>query len=109
MILLEYHNRIIEDILLERFNITDGKFESLESIIADFDAVTFHMFTDANSKNLLNISVSIKCFSELRKYGVDDILQKQYGQMLTSAEDGYDVTLQVDCGNPPQDKAWTCS
>jgi len=105
MILLEYHNRIIEDILLERFNITDGKFESLESIIADFDSVTFHMFTDANSKNLLNISVSIKCFSELRKYGVDDILQKQYGQMLTSAEDGYDVTLQVDCGNPPQDKA----
>jgi actin related protein 2/3 complex subunit 2 len=105
MILLEYHNRIIEDILLERFNITDGKFESLESIIADFDAVTFHMFTDANSKNLLNISVSIKCFSELRKYGVDDILQKQYGQMLISTEDGYDVTLQVDCGNPPQDKA----
>jgi len=105
MILLEYHNRIIEDILLERFNITDGKFESLESIIADFDAVTFHMFTDANSKNLLNISVSIKCFSELRKYGVDDILQKQYGQMLISTEEGYDVTLQVDCGNPPQDKA----
>jgi len=105
MILLEYHNRIIEDILLERFNITDGKFESLESIIADFDSVTFHMFTDANSKNLLNISVSIKCFSELRKYGVDDILQKQYGQMLISTEEGYDVTLQVDCGNPPQDKA----
>jgi len=105
MILLEYHNRIIEDILLERFNITDGKFESLESIIADFDAVTFHMFTDAISKNFLNISVSIKCFSELRKYGVDDILQKQYGQMLISTEEGYDVTLQVDCGNPPQDKA----
>jgi len=100
MLLLEYHNRIIEDTLLERFNITDGKFESIDAIIADFDAVTFHLWADQNSKNLLNISVSIKCFSELRKYGVDDILKKQYGNMLLAPEQGYDVTIQVDCAKP---------
>jgi actin related protein 2/3 complex subunit 2 len=94
----------VEDTLLERFNITDGKFESVEAVIADFDAVTFHLFTDANQKNLLNISLSIKCFSELRKYGVDEILKKQYGNNLVSAEQGYDVTLQIDCASPPQDK-----
>jgi len=106
MILLEYHNRIIEDTLLEKFGITDvSKFDSVEAIIADFDAVTYHLFTDANQKNLLNISISIKCFRELQKYGVDEILKKQYGSVLKSPEQGYDVTLQIDCANPPQDRA----
>jgi hypothetical protein len=61
MLLLDYHNKIIEDTLLEKFNVTDGKYDSVEAIVADFDAVLFHLFTDANSKNLLNISMSIKC------------------------------------------------
>jgi len=106
MLLLEFHNRIIEDMLLEKFEITDpSKFDSVEAIIADFDAVTFHLFTDANQKNLLNISISIKCYRELQKYGVDDILRKLYGSVFTSPEQGYDATLQIDCSNPPQDKA----
>jgi len=105
MLLLEYHNKIIEDTLLEKFQITDGKFESVEAVIADFDGVLFHLFTDANSKNLLNISMSIKTWEELRKYGVDDIMKKNYSQYLTSAEQGYNVTLQIDCASPPQDKA----
>jgi len=104
MLLLEYHNKIIEDTLLEKFNVTDGKYDSVEAVIADFDAVTFHLFTDANQKNLLSISVSVKCFSELRKYGVDDIIKKQYGDIVVAPEQGYDVTLQVDCANPPGDK-----
>jgi actin related protein 2/3 complex subunit 2 len=105
MLLLEYHNKIIEDTLLEKFNVTDGKYDSVEAIIADFDAVTFHLFTDANQKNLLNISLSIKCYSELQKYGADEILKKQYGSNLISTEQGYNATVQVDCANPPQDKA----
>jgi len=104
MLLLEYHNRIIEDMLLEKFAVTDGKYESVEAIIADFDAVTYHLFTDANQKNILFISVSMKCYGELQKYGVDDILSKQYGSLLVSAEQGYDVCLQIDCANPPQDR-----
>jgi len=105
MLLLEYHNKIIEDMLLEKFEITDAsKFDSVEAIIADFDAVTFHLFTDANQKNLLNISISIKCFRELQKYGVDEVLKKQYGSNLISPEQGYDATLQIDCSHPPQDK-----
>jgi len=56
-------------------------------------------------KNLLNISISIKCFSVLRQYGADEILKKQYGNILVSPEQGYDVTLRVDCASPPSDKA----
>jgi actin related protein 2/3 complex subunit 2 len=105
MLLLDYHNKIIEDTLLEKFNVTDGKYDSVEAIVADFDGVLFHLFTDANQKNLLSISMSIKCWSELQKYGVDEVLRKQYGQNLVSAESGYNATLQIDTAKVPQDKA----
>jgi actin related protein 2/3 complex subunit 2 len=105
MILLEYHNKIIEDTLLEKFENPEGKFESVETTIADFDQVLFHIFTDANQKNLLNISMSIKCWGELKKHGVDDVLKKQYGNLLVGTEQGYNVTLQVDLAKPPQDRA----
>jgi len=104
MILLEFHNKIIEDLLIEKFATTEGKFESIEAIIADFDAVTFHIFTpDPNAKNILNISMSIRCWGELKKYGVDDIMQKNYGNYLTDTENGYDVTIQIDLSKPPSD------
>jgi len=108
MLLLDYHNKIIEDTILERFNNPpgpDGKWESIETVLADFDGVTFHLFTDANSKNLLNISLSIKCYAELKKFGVDQVMQQQYGSNITTTENGYDITLQVDLAKPPQDKA----
>jgi actin related protein 2/3 complex subunit 2 len=105
MLLLEFHNKIIEDTLLERFNITDGKYESLEAIVADFDGVLFHLFTDANNKNLLSLSMSIKCWGELEKYGVDDVMKKQYSGMVQQAESGYNITIQIDTAKPPQDKA----
>jgi len=107
MILLDYHNKIIEDTILERFNNPpgpEGKWESIETIIADFDGVTFHLFTDANSKNLLNISLSIKCWSELQKFDVDEVRKREYGQYLVGTENGYDVTVQIDLAKPPQDK-----
>jgi len=105
MLLLEYHNKIIEDTLLEKFNQTDGKFDSVETVIADFDGVTFHLYTDPNTKNILFVSMSIKCYSELQKYGADKIMQDRYGKYLVSPEQGYDVTVQIDLASPPQDRA----
>jgi len=77
----------------------------VEAIVADFDGVLFHLFTDANQKNLLSISISIKCWSELAKSGVDEVLKKQYGSNLVAPESGYNATVQVDCSRPPADKA----
>lgn len=106
MILLDYHNKIIEDTLLERMAITDAtKYEALEATIADFDGVTFHITTDANSKNLINISMSMKGYSELKKFGVDELLKKQYGAMVKPTENGYDCTLQVDVSGKTGDAA----
>jgi len=105
MILLDTYNKIIEDTILEKYNTPEGKFESVEIVLADFDGVTFHVFTNPNAKNILNVSLSMKCYGELRKHGADDVMQKQYGAYLTSPEVGYDVTLQLDLAQPPADKA----
>jgi len=105
MILLDYNNKIIEDTILEKYETEDGKFESVEAIIADFDQSTFHIWTDQNHKNLLRVSLSMKCYSELKKYGVDEVMQKNYGNMLISTESGYDVTVEIDLAKPPADKA----
>jgi len=96
MILLDYHNKIIEDTLLERFAITDGKYESLDITIADFDGVTFKLKTDDASKNIMNVSMSMKGWGELKKYGVDDVLKKFYPSTLTTPETGFDCAVQVD-------------
>jgi len=103
MLLLDYHNKIIEDTVLDKFAVKDGKYESTEAIIADFDGVTFHLFSDAEAKNILNISISIKCFSELKKNGVEELLKQQYGDILVAAEASYDATLQIDFSKPPSD------
>jgi len=105
MLLLEYANKIIEDTLVEKWTNKpeEGKYESLEATIADFDGVTFHLATDATQKNLLNISVSIKCWRNLEPLGVKDLLQSKYGPYVVAAESGYDYTLQVDLAKPPAD------
>jgi actin related protein 2/3 complex subunit 2 len=105
MLLLEYHNKIIEDTLLERYAITDGKFEQVEATIADFDGVLFHLFTDPNNKALICVSISIKCYGDLQRQGVEDVLRKQYGSSLIAPESGYNATVLVDSSKPPQDKA----
>lgn len=102
MLLLEYHNKIIEDTLLEKFD-DGGKHEAIDATIADFDGVTFHIVSEGENKNIIKISISIKCFAELKKQGVDDLLKQQYGSLLVAPEAKYDATVQVDLDKPPSD------
>lgn len=98
MILLEYHNKIIEDTILDKLNNPpeDGKWESIEMTLADFDGVTFHVFTSADDKRLLNVSLSAKCYPQLKQYGVEDHLKTVYSKYLVAPENGYDVTVQIN-------------
>jgi hypothetical protein len=66
MLLLEYANKLIEDTLFERLGVQDGAYEPLKSSLADFDAVTFRMTTDPGNKAIINVSMSMKCYSDLR-------------------------------------------
>lgn len=93
-ILLDYHNRIIYETLLERLRAE--KPESLDLRLADYDGVTYHI-SSLESKTVLRISMSIPCFHQLVKYGADDVLQREYGSLVARVpEPGHEVSLVVD-------------
>jgi len=111
MIILDYHNKIIEDTFLDKFNNKDpeGKFEALDVALADFDGVTFHISTpDPEKKNLVLLSMSMKCWGQLKANGVDKVFSDRYGSNLVSPESSYDVSVQVDLNAPPADVAKFC-
>jgi len=100
MILLENANKIVEETLREKFGEKNReKPTSIDLICADFDGVTFHIYTAQGNKKELFVSVSIKCFKDLLKYGAEAALKQLYGEFLTTAEAGYDVTLKINIDN----------
>jgi actin related protein 2/3 complex subunit 2 len=109
MILLEYHNKIIEDTLLDRYRVAEegGTLDSIEMVLSDFDGVSFHVSSDPNAANVVYISISIKCYHQLQQYGVDQLLQEKYAGLLTDTEANYDATLMVDLSQSPGDEAAT--
>ena len=112
MILLEVNNRIVEETLSLRIkNSLNGvKLEPLNINLADFDGVLYHISTpqkdDDKSKadaTKIVISISLKFYKELQSHGADELLRKVYGELLLpKPEEGYDVSVQVDLNNIPE-------
>jgi len=75
----------------------------LDMTLADFDSVTYHVSTDAVNKNLLTVSISIKCFQVLASYGAVEVLKRVYGDLLVATEDTYSASVCVDCSVVPAD------
>jgi len=69
----------------------------------DFDGVRFHLIT-GDRKTLLLLSMSLRCWDELVKYGVHDLLKREYGSMVKAeTEPEYNVTLEIDLEQfPPE-------
>ena len=99
MILLEYRNRIIEDLLLQRFK--SPKLEAVDVKVADFDGVLFHISNPPDNKSKIRISISLKFFGDLQSHGADVFLRNAYGDMITEAESSYDFSVVVDLENLP--------
>jgi len=76
--------------------------ESVDITIADFDGVQFHISNPDGDKSKLRVSISMKFYKDLQKYGADELLKKVYGDLMTSAEQGYDVSLLFDLEKLPQ-------
>ncbi|KAF8637593.1 hypothetical protein AX17_002662 [Amanita inopinata Kibby_2008] len=97
MILLEPHNVIIQTTLNEKL----AKPSSLDVQFVDYDGVRFHLSTPER-KTVLLLSMNIRCWDELVKYGAMDILQREYGALLVGqAEPDYNVSLQIDLEQAP--------
>ncbi|RUP50374.1 Arp2/3 complex, 34 kd subunit p34-Arc-domain-containing protein [Jimgerdemannia flammicorona] len=104
MILLDYHNVIINDVLTARF--LQGKQDTLDMTIVDFDGVSYHLFVEKVSKTTLTLSMRWSCFQELVKFGANDILKREYGQYIAATpEQGYNLTLEFDSEKLPEDIA----
>lgn len=69
----------------------------------DFDGVRFHLSTPERKTSLL-LSMSVRCWDELAKYGVDNLLRREYGHRVKAApEPEYNVSLEIDLEQfPPE-------
>jgi len=103
MIILEYHNRIVEEAIKTQVQkVASGqKPDTIDVTCADFDGVAFHISSDAKDANFVTVSISTRCYSSLNKYGVDKRLKATYGEMVTQAEGSYDATLRINLAKAP--------
>ncbi|KAK9474915.1 Arp2/3 complex, 34 kd subunit p34-Arc-domain-containing protein [Dipodascopsis tothii] len=101
MLLLQYHNLLIQSILTDRFS-GDSLPTAIDQVISDFDNVTFHISTP-ESRTKIQISLAIKCFPDLARYGANEVLAREYGEYAISPpEPGYDFSMVVDVEKLPE-------
>jgi len=103
MILLEVNNRIVEETLTVKIKnaLSDQKPESVLVTVADFDGVLYRISNPKEDKTKVNVSISLKFYKELQEHGADDVLKREYGDLLVAADEGFDVTVQIDLSNIP--------
>lgn len=76
---------------------------SIDQTVSDFDGVLFHISTP-ESKTKIQVSIQIRCFKDLVKYGAEQVLQREYGSYVVPPEAGFDFSVLVDLENLPADK-----
>ncbi|PTB81415.1 P34-Arc-domain-containing protein [Trichoderma longibrachiatum ATCC 18648] len=101
MLLLDYQNALIQSVLTERFS--GAPPVHIDQTVSDFDGVTFHISTPEVKTKIL-LSIQIRCFKDLAKYGAEQVLQREYGQYVVPVEVGYDFSVLVDLENLPESK-----
>ncbi|VDP28009.1 unnamed protein product [Soboliphyme baturini] len=74
--------------------------ESINVSFADFDGVLFHISNPDNDKNLIDL----KFYKELQEHGADELLRREYGDLLRDIpEEGYSTSLVYDLSKIPSD------
>jgi actin related protein 2/3 complex subunit 2 len=78
---------------------------SIDQTVSDFDGVIFHISTP-ETKTKIMISIQIRCFQDLLRYGAEEVLNREYGPYVVPREPGYDFSIVVDLENLPAEKGW---
>ncbi|KAK5131421.1 hypothetical protein LTR08_000957 [Meristemomyces frigidus] len=102
MLLLDYQNVLIESLLRDRFA-PDATPTSIDQVVSDFDNVTFHISTPTSKTQIL-VSLAIKCYPELVKYGAQQVLEREYASYIVEPESGYDFSVQLDLEQLPESR-----
>ena len=76
----------------------------LDIQFVDYDGVRFHLSTPER-KNILLLSMSIRCWEELLKYGVLQVLKREYGSLVKAqAEADYNTSLEINLDEVPTEE-----
>lgn len=97
--LLEYHNVLLKSIFTEAI-IDQQDVGKIDQIVSDFDNVMFHISTP-ESKSQILLSIVLRSWPDLEKYGAKEYLQKEYAGLVTQTEAGYNFSVLVDLENLP--------
>lgn len=76
---------------------------NIDQTVSDFDGVIFHISTP-EAKTKIQVSIQIKCWRDLVKYGAEQVLNREYGEYVVPPEPGYDFSVTVDLENLPAEK-----
>ncbi|OHE99565.1 Arp2/3 complex, partial [Colletotrichum orchidophilum] len=101
MLLLDYQNVLIQSVLTERFS--GAPPAHIDQTVSDFDGVIYHISTP-ETKTKIQLSIQIRCYKDLVKYGAEQVLQREYGQYVVPPEPGYDFSVLIDLENLPEEK-----
>lgn len=76
---------------------------SIDQTVSDFDGVIFHISTP-ETKTKIMVSIQIRCFQDLVRYGAQEVLSREYGPYVVPPEPGYDFSIVVDLESLPEEK-----
>src|SRR5947207_10531344 len=110
MLLLDSHNLLIQTILTEKFSAKSPS--GVDQVITDFDNVTFHLSNPQGPdekpiKTIIHLSMAIKCYRDLVKYGATDVLKREYNEMIINPEQGYDFTIEINLEKLPPSQGFS--
>lgn len=75
---------------------------SIDQVFSDFDGVMYHVSTPETKTKML-ISIKIRCYENLVKYGALSVLERYYNGLIVPPENKYDFSLCIDLEKLPDD------
>jgi len=102
-IFLIFHLFYFSNFFLSSCSPNDEKPETIDIKFSDFDGVLYHI-SNLESKQSVTLSLSWKCFSQLKSFGAEDVLKKVYGDLVAPTQSGYDFTIKFDVSKLPAKK-----
>lgn len=97
--LLEYQNLFLKSIFTEAI-IDQQEPSKIDQVVSDFDNVAYHISTP-ESKSKILLSIVLKAWPDLTKYGAREMLESEYDGFVTSVEPGYNFSVMIDLDNLP--------
>lgn len=76
---------------------------NIDQTVSDFDGVIFHISTPTTKTKIL-VSIQVKCYDELVRYGAKDVLEREYGPYVVEPEAGYNFSVLIDLETLPEEK-----